>query len=261
MNADQLEAFNKKHGFGVLHLPTVLGAAVPIYNVRGVSSGLNFTPEALAGIFLGRITKWNDPALTSANPNVKLPSSTILVIHRSDGSGLTYCWTDYLSQVSSEWKNRVGTGTSVNWPAGVAGQGNDGVAQRAKSSPNSIGYVELIYAENNKLNYGNVRNAAGAFIKPDVASIKAAAAIVAGKLPDDFRVSLVNTSAKNGYPITTFTWLLVPEQFKDPAKAKAMGDFVRWALTKGQSMAEPLTYSPLPPEVITKAERAVAKIR
>ena len=241
--------------------PRCLAPPFRFITVPGVSSGLNFTPEAIAGIFLGRITKWNDPALTSVNPNVKLPPATILVIHRSDGSGLTYCWTDYLSQISSEWKNKVGTGTSVNWPVGLAGQGNEGIAQRVKSSPNSMGYVELIYADNNKLDYGNVKNAAGVFVKADVATIKAAGASAAANMPDDFRASLVNTSAKNGYPISSFTWLLVPERFKDPSKAKAMADFLQWALTDGQSMAEPLTYSPLPPEVIAKAQKAVAKIR
>jgi phosphate transport system substrate-binding protein len=261
MNDTQLAEFKQKQGGGVLHLPTVLGADVPTYNVEGVQTGLNFTAEALAGIFLGKITKWNDPELVKANPNVKLPAADIVVVHRSDGSGTTYCWTDYLSKVSPEWKSKVGTGTSVNWPVGIGGKGNDGVSGQVKQTANSIGYVELIYAESNKLPYGTVKNSAGKFIKPDLASITAAAAGAAKNMPDDFRVSITNAPGAAAYPISTFTWLLIPEQMKDPQKGKIMKDFMKWALTAGQPLAESLTYARLPKEVVAKEERALAQVK
>ena len=261
MSDAQLEEFKKKWGFGVLHFPTVIGAAVPTYNLSGVSNGLNFTPDALAGIFLGKITKWSDPELAKANPNVKLPNADIVVIHRSDSSGTTYCWTDYLGKVSPDWKGKVGIGAAVSWPVGIGAKGSDGVAGQVKQTPNSVGYVELIYAEQNKLAYGNVKNSAGVFVKPELASITAAAAGAAKSMPDDFRVSIVNAPGKEAYPISTFTWLLIPEQFKDKAKMKAVTDFVRWSLSTGQTMAEPLTYSRLPKEVVSKEEKAIAKVK
>src|ERR1700682_5504428 len=192
MNDEQLKAFQDKHGFGILHFPTVLGAAVPTYNIPGVTAALNFTPDALAGIFLGRITKWNDPAIAGANKGVSLPANDIVVVHRSDGSGTTYIWTDYLSKVSDDWKNKVGKGTSVNWPVGLGGKGNEGVTGLVKQTPNSIGYVELIYAVQNKIPYGAVKNAVGKFVKADLAGVTAAAAASAKDMPDDFRVSITN---------------------------------------------------------------------
>src|SRR6202040_2443212 len=188
MNDDQLKAFQDKHGFGILHFPTVLGADVPTYNIPGVTSELNFTPDAIAGIFLGKITKWNDPAIAAANKGVTLPSNDIVVVHRSDGSGTSYIWTDYLSKVSDDWKNKVGKGTSVNWPVGLGGKGNEGVAGLIKQTPNSFGYVELIYAIQNSMPYGKVKNSSGTIVKADVASVTAAAAGAAKDMPPDFRV-------------------------------------------------------------------------
>src|SRR5713226_5397486 len=261
MNNDQLKAYQDKHGSGILHFPTVMGAVVPTYNIIGVDSALNFTPEALAGIFLGKITKWNDPAIADANKGVKLPAEDIVVVHRADGSGTTYCWTDYLSKVSDEWKTKVGKGTSVNWPVGLGGKGNEGVTGTVKNTPNSIGYVELIYAESNKIPYGNVKNAAGAFVKASLATVSAAAAGAAKDMPDDFRVSITNAPGKNSYPISTFTWLLIPEKFSDAAKRDAVKGFVKWALADGQNYAESLSYAKLPKEVVTKELKAINKIQ
>ena len=193
MNDEQLAEFQKKHNSGVLHFPTVLGAVVVTYNISGVTESLNLTPEAISGIFLGKITKWNDPALATANPKVKLPAADIVVVHRSDGSGTSYCWTDYLSKVSDEWKTKVGKGTSVNWPVGIGGKGNEGVSGQVKQTANSIGYVELIYALQNSLPYARVKNAAGVFVKPDLSTTTAAAAGAAKDMPDDFRVSITNS--------------------------------------------------------------------
>ena len=261
MNDDQLKAFQDKHGFGILHFPTVMGAVVPTYNISGVDATLNFTPEALAGIFLGKITKWNDPAITDANKGVKLPGEDIVVVHRADGSGTTYCWTDYLSKVSEEWKNKVGKGTSVNWPVGLGGKGNEGVTGTVKNTPNSIGYVELIYAESNKIPYGSVKNSAGAFVKASLAAVSAAAAGAAKDMPDDFRVSITNAPGKTSYPISTFTWLLIPEKFSDAAKRDAIKGFLKWALDEGQNYAEALSYSRLPKEVVAKETKAIAKVQ
>jgi phosphate transport system substrate-binding protein len=245
----------------ILHFPTVLGADVPTYNIPGMTGTLKFTPEALAGIFLGRITKWNDAALTGPNRGVQLPASDIVVVHRSDGSGTTYIWTDYLSKVSDDWKNKVGKGTSVNWPVGIGGKGNEGVSGTIKGQPNSIGYVELIYAIQNHLSYGEVRNSAGNFIKADLASVTAAAAAAAKNMPDDFRVSITNASGKNAYPISSFTWLLIPDKIQDGGKRDAIRDFLRWMLADGQKYCEPLSYAPLPKAVVTKEEKQIARIQ
>jgi phosphate transport system substrate-binding protein len=261
MNDEQLKAFQDKYGFGVLHFPTVLGAVVPTYNIPGVSAELNFTPDALAGIYLGKITKWNDPAITGSNKGVSLPANDIVVVHRADGSGTTYCWTDYLSKISDEWKTKFGKGTSVNWPVGLGGKGNEGVTGTVKNTPNSVGYVELIYAESNKIPYGNVRNAAGVFVKASFGAVSAAASGAAKDMPDDFRVSIVNAPGKASYPISTFTWLLIPEKFSDTAKRDAIKGFLKWALADGQSYAEPLTYAKLPKEVVTKESKAIDKIK
>jgi phosphate transport system substrate-binding protein len=261
MNDDQLKAFQDKHGFGILHFPTVMGAVVPTYNISGVDTALNFTPDALAGIFLGKITKWNDPVIAGANKGVKLPAEDIVVVHRADGSGTTYCWTDYLSKVSDEWKTKVGKGTSVNWPVGLGGKGNEGVTGTVKNTPNSIGYVELIYAESNKIPYGNVKNAAGTFVKASLAAVSAAAAGTAKEMPEDFRVSITNAPGKASYPISTFTWLLIPEKFSDAAKRDAIKGFLKWALGEGQNYAEALSYAKLPKEVVAKESKAINKVQ
>ena len=261
MNDDQLKAFQDKHGFGILHFPTVLGAAVPTYNITGVDAALDFTPDALAGIFLGKITKWNDPAIASVNKGVQLPAEDIVVVHRADGSGTTYIWTDYLSKVSDEWKNKVGKGTSVNWPVGIGGKGNEGVTGSIKNTPNSIGYVELIYAEANKIPFGNVKNSTGVFVKASLAAVSAAAAGAAKEMPDDFRVSITNAPGKASYPISSFTWLLIPEKFSDATKRDAIKGFLKWALHDGQGYAETLSYAKLPKEVVAKELKAIDKIQ
>jgi phosphate transport system substrate-binding protein len=253
---DQLKQAKVK----ILHFPTVLGAVVPTYNIPGVTQDLKFTPEALAGIFLGSITKWNDPALTSANPGVKLPAEDIVLVHRSDGSGTTFVWTDYLSKVSPDWKTKVGAGASVNWPAGQGGKGNEGVAELVKQTPYSLGYVELIYAVQTQMTYGVVRNAAGAFVKADLNSVTAAAAEAAKAMPEDFRVSITNATGKKAYPISSFTWLLIPVTISDSAKRTAITSVLKWMLTDGQKMTEALSYAPLPAEVVKKETRTIAQI-
>jgi phosphate transport system substrate-binding protein len=258
MNDDQL----KQAGFAILHFPTVLGAAIPSYKVEGVEGDLNFTPEALANIFLGKITKWNDPAIASVNPGVKLPAEDIVVIHRSDGSGTTYIWTDYLSKVSPEWKDRVGKATSVKWPVGLGGKGNEGVSALIQQTPGAIGYIELIYAIQNHLPYGKVKNEAGVFVKADLASVSAAAAAASKSMPDDFRVSITDPPAnKAAYPIASFTWLLIPEKINDAAKRDAVKDFLKWMMTDGQQYCEGLAYAKLPKEVVSREMKAIAKIQ
>ena len=248
--------------FKILHFPTVLGAVVPTYNIVGVTGDLNFTQKALAGIYLGSIAKWNDPEIAKANPGVNLPSSDIVVIHRSDGSGTSYIFTDFLSKVSDDWKNKVGkANTSVNWPVGLGGKGNEGVTGLVKQTPNSIGYIELIYAIQNKIPYGNVQNAAGKFVKADLASVTAAAAADAKSIPDDFRVSITNAAGPKVYPISSFTWLLIPAQIQDAAKRDAIKDFLKWMLTEGQKYNEGLSYAQLPKEVIVRETKAISLIQ
>ncbi len=261
MNDDQLKAFQDKHGFGILHFPTVLGADVPTYNIPGVNAELTFTPDAIAGIFLGKITKWNDPTIAGANAGVKLPANDIVVVHRSDGSGTSYIWTDYLSKVSDDWKNKVGKGTSVNWPVGLGGKGNEGVAGLIKQTPNAFGYVELIYAIQNSMPYGKVKNSSGTTVKADLASVTAAAAGAAKDMPADFRVSITNAPGKNAYPISSFTWLLIPEKFSDASKRDAIKGFVSWMLTDGQNDTEALSYAKLPKEVVAMEKQALAKVQ
>jgi phosphate transport system substrate-binding protein len=261
MNDDQLKAFKDKHGFGILHFPTVLGADIPTYNVPGVNAELNFTPEAIAGIFLGKITKWNDPAISGSNKGVNLPANDIVVVHRSDGSGTTYIWTDYLSKVNDDWKNKVGKGASVNWPVGLGGKGNEGVAGLIKQTPNSFGYIELIYAIQNNMPYGKVKNSSGAFIKADLAGVTAAAAGAAKDMPADFRVSITNAPGKAAYPISSFTWLLIPEKISDAGKRDAIKGFVSWMLTDGQNSAEALSYAKLPKEVVAKEKQALSQVQ
>jgi len=261
MNETQLTDFKDKHGYGILHFPTVLGADVPTYNLPDITSELNFTPEALVGIFLGTIKKWNDPELTKVNPDVKLPDHDIVVVHRSDGSGTTYVWVDYLSKVSAIWKSEVGVGTSVNWPVGLGAKGNEGVSGLIKQTAYSMGYVELIYAIQNKLPYGKVRNAAGDYIKADLVSVTAAASGASENMPEDFRVSITNAPGKTAYPISSFTWLLIPEKFQDMEKKKIISDFLRWMLTDGQNMTEALSYARLPKELVAKEMAAISKIQ
>jgi phosphate transport system substrate-binding protein len=243
----------------ILHVPTVLGADVPAYNIPGVTAELKFTPEALAGIFLGKITNWNDKAIASANPDVKLPNDQIIVIHRSDGSGTTYIWTDYLSKISAGWQGQVGKGTSVKWPVGLGGKGNEGVAGIIRQMQGSIGYIELIYAIQNKIPYGVVKNAAGNFVKASLESVTAAAAS-APKMPADFRVSITNAPGKDAYPISSFTWLLIPAQSKDAAKGKILSDLLTWIVNDGQKMTADLAYAPLPESVATKVKAEIKQV-
>jgi len=244
----------------ILNIPTVLGADVPAYNIPGVSGEIKFTPEALAGIFLGKISKWNDKAITAANPGVNLPDRDIIVVHRSDGSGTSFIWTDYLSKVSPEWKNQVGADTSVKWPVGMGGKGNEGVAGFVRQLPGSIGYVELIYAVQNSITYGSVRNSAGNFVKASLEGVTAAAAS-APKMPADFRVSITNAPGKDAYPISSFTWLLIPAQSKDAARGKILADFLNWMVTDGQKMTSALSYAPLPDNVAAKVKEAIKQVK
>jgi phosphate transport system substrate-binding protein len=244
----------------ILNLPTVLGADVPAYNIPGVTGEVKFTPEALAGIFLGKISKWNDKAITSANPGVNFPDKEIIVVHRSDGSGTTFIWTDYLSKVSPEWKSQVGSDTSVKWPVGLGQKGNEGVAGSLRQMAGSIGYVELIYAVQNNIPYGSVRNSAGVFVKASLDSVTAAAAS-APKMPADFRVSITNAPGKDAYPISSFTWLLIPAQSKDAAKGKMLADFLSWMVSDGQKMTSSLSYAPLPDNVAAKVKEAIKQVR
>jgi phosphate transport system substrate-binding protein len=244
----------------ILNIPTVLGAVVPAYNIPGVSGEVKFTPQTLAGIFLGRISKWNEKAITSANPGVNFPDQAIIVVHRSDGSGTSFIFTDYLSKVSPEWKSQVGSDTSVKWPLGMGGKGNEGVAGLIRQLPGSIGYVELIYAVQNNIPYGSVQNSAGVFVKASLEGVTAAAAS-APKMPADFRVSITNAPGKDAYPISSFTWLLIPAQSKDAAKGKILADFLSWMVADGQKMTSALAYAPLPDNVAAKVKEAIKQVK
>ncbi|MEA2235844.1 MAG: phosphate transport system substrate-binding protein [Thermoanaerobaculia bacterium] len=248
-------------GFRILHLPTVLGGVVPIYNVPEVKAELRFPGPVLANIFLGKITRWNDPAIRAANPGVNLPNSEITVVHRSDGSGTSYIWCDYLSKVSPEYRKTVGVATSVNWPAGVGAKGNEGVAGLVKQTPSSIGYVELIFALQNKMSYGAVQNLAGEFVRASTETVSNAAAVAAKNMPKDFRVSITNAPGHNVYPISSFTWLLLQQSPRDVVRSRTMADFVRWALTDGQQYAAPLGYAPLPKEVVAMEMEALKTVK
>jgi phosphate transport system substrate-binding protein len=245
----------------ILHLPTVLGAVVPVYNLPGVDAELKFSGAVLADIFLGKVKKWNDPAIAKLNAGVKLPATDITVAHRSDGSGTTYIWVDFLSKVSPEWKSKVGVNTSVNWPAGVGGKGNEGVSGLVSQTPGSIGYVELIYALQNKIAYGSVENANGEFVKASTESVTKAAEAAAGNMPADFRVSITNAPGAGVYPVSSFTWMLFYETPQDTAKAKVMVDFMKWALTDGQTFTTDLGYAPLPKNVVDLETAALQKIK
>jgi phosphate transport system substrate-binding protein len=257
MTDDQLSKVTK---YKVLHFPTVLGGIVPTYNVPGAES-LKFSGDTLAGIYLGNIKKWNDAALKKDNPGANLPNEDITVVHRSDGSGTSFVFTDYLSKVSGEWKMKVGANTSVNWPVGLGGKGNEGVAGLVKQTPNSIGYVELIYAAQNKMEYGSIKNAAGNFVKADVTTVTDAAAGAAKEIPADFRVSITNAPGKNAYPISTFTWLLIPDTISDATKKKAIKDFLAWMMTAAQADAPALSYAPLPKPIVAKEQKQIALIK
>jgi phosphate transport system substrate-binding protein len=255
MTDEQLKEAKTK----ILHIPTVMGAVVPAYNVPGISGEIKFTPEALAGIFLGKIQKWNDAAITQANPGVKFPDISIIVVHRSDGSGTTYIFTDYLAKVSKEWESTVGKGASPKWPVGLGGKGNEGVAGQIRQLAGSVGYVELIYAVENKITYGSVKNAAGNFVKASLDGVTEAAASVKN-MPADFRVSITDPPCKTAYPISSFTWLLIPEQAKDPKKGKIIADFLGWMVSDGQKMASQLSYAPLPANVAEKVKAAIKQV-
>jgi phosphate transport system substrate-binding protein len=257
MTEEQLQTAPGK----ILHFPTVLGAVVPVYNIPNLTAELKFSGPLLADIFLGKVTKWNDPAIAKLNAGVTLPATDITVAHRADGSGTTYIWVDYLSKVSPEWKTKVGVNTSVKWPSGVGGRGNEGVASVVSQTPGAIGYVELIYALQTKTAYGAVQNMAGEFTKASVASVTAAAAAAAAQMPADFRVSITNAPGKGVYPISSFTWLLLYENAKDKAQAKTMVDFLKWALADGQKFAPELGYAPLPEAVVKLELAALAKVK
>jgi len=249
MTDEQLAEAQRKQGASILHIPTVLGAVVATYNLPEVGADLKLTPDVIADIFLGKITKWNDPRIKSLNPNVSLPSKPIIVVHRSDGSGTTYIFVDYLCKVSSEWNTKVGRGTSVNWPVGLGGKGNEGVTGTVKQMDGSIGYVELAYAVKNSLPYATIKNKEGNFVKPSLESVTKAAMYESKSMPEDFRVSITNSSGKDSYPISGYTWLLVYENNKDKAKTRILREFLQWALTEGQMYAADLYYAPLPKEV------------
>lgn len=257
MNDDQIKSAKVK----TLHIPTVLGAVVPVYNIPGVNKNLNFSGDVIADIYLGKITTWNDPRIVKDNPGVNLPANAILPVYRSDGSGTTYIFTDYLSKVSSDWNSKVGKNTSVKWPTGIGQKGNEGVAGMVRQSPNSFGYVELIYAVQNKMPYGSVKNAAGKFVRASTDGATAAAAASAKAMPADFRVSITNAPGEASYPISSFTWLLIPTHSADPAKGKALADFLGWMLDHGQSEAATLSYAPLPKPVQDMVRKTITQIK
>ena len=242
----------------LLHIPTVAGADVVAYNLPG-NPALKFDADTIAGIFLGQIKKWNDPKITTLNPGVTLPDQEIVVVHRSDGSGTTYIWTDYLSKISPEWKAKVGTNTSVNWPTGIGGKGNEGVAGQIKQTPGALGYVELIYAVQNKMPYADVKNSSGNFVKPSLESITAA--LAAADIPYDFRFSITNAAGADAYPIAGATWLLVYEQQKDAAKGKKLVEFLKWAAKDGGKMAKDLQYAPMPDNLQQRVLKRINEIK
>jgi len=257
MTNEQLQAAPTR----ILHFPTVLGGVVPIYNLPEVAEPLKFSGPLIADIFLGKITKWNDTAIARENPGVALPGSDITVVHRADGSGTSYIFCDYLAKVSPEWKSKVGVATSVNWPAGVGGKGNEGVSGLVKQTPASIGYVELIYALQNKIPFGSVRNMDGNYVTASLESVSAAGAAAAGSMPPDFRVSITNAPGKDTYPIASFTWLLLYQSAKDKEKSRLMVDFVKWALADGQKYVAALGYAPLPDAVVKLELDALKSIK
>lgn len=249
MTDDQL----KEAKSPVVHVPLVMGAVVPTYNLSDFSHPVKFTPEALAGIFLGEIKNWNDPKIASANTDLKLPATPIVVVHRSDGSGTTYVWVDYLSKVSPDWKSKVGAATSVNWPVGLGGKGNEGVAGTVKQTPGSIGYVELTYALQNKMPIGPIKNQAGNFVEPSIESVTAAAAGALSTIPDDLRYSITNSPGEKAWPVSGTTWAVLYQDMAAGPERKALVGFLRWTLKQGQSFCAALDYAPLPPELVQRA--------
>jgi phosphate transport system substrate-binding protein len=245
----------------VIHIPTVLGAVVPVYNVPGITNDLNFSGDVIADIYLGKITTWNDPRIVKDNPGVNLPGKAILPVYRSDGSGTTYIFTDYLSKISPDWLNKVGKGTSVKWQAGIGAKGNEGVAGMVRQTPGSFGYVELIYALQNKMAYGSVRNVAGKFLRGSPEGVTAAAAAAAKTMPPDYRVSITNAPGADSYPISSFTWLLIPKQFADPAKGAAVKGFLEWMLDHGESEASSMGYAPLPAQVQAMVRKTITTVK
>ena len=245
----------------IMHFPTVLGAVVPAYNLPNVTAELKFTGPLLADMYLGKVKKWNDPAIAKLNPGVSLPNLDITIVHRSDGSGTSYIWCDFLSKTSPEFKKKVGVATSVNWPAGVGAKGNEGVSGMVRQAPGSIGYVELIYAKHNDVTYGAVQNGAGEFVRATLESVTAAAASTATTMPADFRVSITNAAGKGVYPISSFTWILMYQNPTDKLRGRIMVDFMKWALSDGQKEAGPLGYAPLPQQVIDLEKQALEKIQ
>jgi phosphate transport system substrate-binding protein len=260
MTDEQLAAVKEKQGVDVLHIPTVMGGIVLSYNLPSVTQKLKFDGPIVADIYLGKITKWNDPRLKEINPGVNLPDKAILVAHRSDGSGTTFIFTNYLCKVSPEWKEKVGNNTSVNWPVGLGGKGNDGVAGLVKQTEGSIGYVELAYAVQNKLPYGLLKNKAGNFVDANFNTVTEAAAGAVKNMPSDLRAIITDSDGKNAYPISGFTWLLVYKNMKNEAKAKALVKFLKWAMEKGESYASDLYYAPLPKQVVKLCEKKIAMI-
>jgi phosphate transport system substrate-binding protein len=257
MSDEQINAAKIK----TMHIPTVLGAVVPVYNVPGVNRDLNFSADVIADIYLGKITNWNDPRIVKDNPGVSLPNNAILPVYRSDGSGTTYIFTDFLSKVSPDWASKVGKNTSVKWPTGIGQKGNEGIAGMVRQSPNSFGYVELIYAVQNKMSYGAVKNASGKFLKASTEGVTAAAEAAAKTMPADFRVSITNAAGPNSYPISSFTWLLIPTHSADPAKAKALAGFLGWMLDHGEAQAAPMTYAALPKPVQDMVRKKIADVK
>jgi phosphate transport system substrate-binding protein len=245
----------------VMHIPTVLGAVVPVYNIPGVNKDLNFSGDVIADIYLGKITSWNDSRIAKDNPGVNLPAHAILPVYRSDGSGTTYIFTDYLSKVSPDWSSRVGKNTSVKWPVGIGQKGNEGVAGMVRQAPYSFGYVELIYALQNKMSFGSVRNAAGKFLKASPDGVTAAAAAAAKTMPADYRVSITNATGASSYPISSFTWLLIPIHSTDPAKAKALSGFLTWMLDHGEGEAASMAYAPLPKQVQAMVRKTITQVK
>jgi phosphate transport system substrate-binding protein len=243
----------------LIHIPTVMGAVVPIFNVPGVSN-IRFSADVLADIYLNKITNWSDPRIARDNPGVSLPNLKIIVVHRADGSGTTYIFTDYLSKISSEWANGPGKGASPSWPTGVAGKGNEGVAGYVRQLSGSLGYVELIYALQNKISYGSIKNAAGNFVQASIEGVTAAAASVK-QFPNDYRVSITNAPGKDAYPISSFTWLLVPLKSADPAKGKVIKDLLNWIVTAGENEAASLSYAPLPKNVVQKELKTIYSLQ
>jgi phosphate transport system substrate-binding protein len=258
MSGEQLQKAKEKQGTDVLHIPTVMGAVAVTYNLPQAGTDLKLTPDVLSGIFLGEITMWNDAKIAAINPGKTLPEEGIIVAHRSDGSGTSFIFTDYLAKVSRTWEEKVGRGTSVKWPVGLGGKGNEGVAGIVKQSEGAIGYVELAYAVKNNLPYAALKNRAGEYVLPTFDAVSAAAAGAIKDMPEDLRVSITNADGKGAYPISGFTWLLVYSSMKDKAKAKAMGDFLTWAMTDGQSYAKDLYYAPLPAEVVKLCNKKIA---